>query len=148
MPEHKTHLFVGFLAYVAVLYLILFFGPICWERKIELLMYTLIGSLFPDIDTKSKIQRIIYCMVFIVLILLAYTQQYVVATAAGIAACLPLMVHHRTLFHSMVFLTLLGAAAVLCTRLYYPVYTISMAYNVIFFLAGIFSHLFADRRLY
>ncbi len=147
MPEHKTHLFVGFLVYVAVLYLVLFFGPISWERKIELLMYTLIGALFPDIDTKSKIQRVMYIMFFILLLLLAYTKQYIAATATGILACLPLMVHHRGIFHSILFLTFLGATAVFCTKLYYPAYTIIMLYNVIFFLAGVFSHLFADRRL-
>lgn len=145
MPEHKTHLFVGFLVYVVVLYLVLFFGPISWERKIELLMYTLIGALFPDIDTKSKIQRIMYIMFFILLLLLAYTKQYVAATATGIVACLPLVVHHRGIFHSILFLTCLSASAVFCTQLYYPAYTMTMVYNVTFFLAGIFSHLFADR---
>jgi membrane-bound metal-dependent hydrolase YbcI (DUF457 family) len=146
MPEHKTHLFVGFLVYVTVLYLVLFFGPISWERKIELLMYTLIGALFPDIDTKSKIQRVMYSIFFFLLVLLAYTKQYVAATATGILACLPLMVHHRGIFHSIIFLTCLAASAVFCTHLYYPLYTTVMVYNAIFFLAGVFSHLFADKK--
>jgi hypothetical protein len=145
MPQHKTHLFVGFLAYILGIYLILFLGPISWERKIELLMYTLIGALFPDIDTKSKIQRVMYIMFFILLVLLAYTKQYVAATATGILACIPLMVHHRSLFHSMLFLTFLGATAVVATKIYYPAYTMVMLYNTLFFLAGVFSHLWADR---
>lgn len=146
MPEHKTHLFVGFLVYIALLYLILFFGPISAERKIELFMYTLIGALFPDVDTKSKIQRVLYIIFFILLLLLAYTKQYVAATATGVLACIPLMVHHRTLFHSKLFLIFLGASAYGATYFYYPVYAPTMLYNVLFFLAGSFSHLFADRR--
>lgn len=145
MPQHKTHLFVGFLSYIVAIYLILFLGPLGFERKIELLMYTLIGALFPDIDTKSKIQRILYILFFVLLLLLAYTKQYGAATAMGIFACIPLMVHHRTLFHSLIFLIFLGVSAIVATHMYYPAYTIKMAYNMLFFLAGVFSHLWADR---
>lgn len=147
MPQHKTHLSIGFLVYIVCLYVALFFGPISWERKIELLMYTLIGALFPDIDTKSKIQRVMYIIFFFLLLLLAYTQQYFAATITGILSCVPLMVHHRALFHSMLFLSLLGVCAIVFVHLQCPAYTVSMSYNTIFFLAGVFSHLYADGSL-
>ncbi len=144
MPTHKTHLFVGFLTYILVLYGVLFLGPLALERKIELLIYTLIGSLFPDIDTKSKIQRIIYCMVFILMLMLFYLKHYVTGTIVGIVSCLPLMVHHRTLFHSRYFLVFLGMSVVVYTGLFHATYTYRILYNTIFFLAGVTSHLWAD----
>ncbi len=147
MPEHKTHLVIGLLVYLACMYLLLFFGPIAWPRKGELLAYTLIGALFPDIDTKSKIQRMIYVAFLLLLLFLAYARQYSAATAVGVLACLPLIVRHRGLFHSRLFLGALGAIAVGGTYLYTPSYTGIMACNVIFFLTGAFSHLIADRRI-
>ncbi len=147
MPQHKTHLFVGFLTYAALLYLALFIAPFSFERKIELLMYALIGSLFPDIDTKSKIQRIMYSMLFVLFLLLMHTRQYGVAAILGPLMCLPLMVHHRGIFHSPLFLAGLSATAVCLTAVYFPAYTHKMVFNCLFFLGGALSHLWADKRL-
>ena len=131
-----------------VLYLSFFLGRSVWERKIELLMYTLIGALFPDIDTKSKIQRVMYIIFFTLLLLLAYTKQYAAATATGILACLPLNGASPGHFSFDILFNILGRIAILCTKFYYPAYTIIMVYNVIFFLAGVFSHLFADEKTF
>ena len=147
MPQYKTHVVVGILVYVAAMYIALFFGPLYWQRKIELLVCTLVGALFPDIDTKSKIQRVLYCLLFVILLLLAYTKQYYAATVMGIFACLPLLVHHRSIFHSCIFLVSLGATALYMTQYYYPLSTAAMAYNVAFFLAGALSHIVADKYL-
>jgi membrane-bound metal-dependent hydrolase YbcI (DUF457 family) len=147
MPQYKTHVVVGLLVYIAAVYIALFFGPLYWQRKIELLVFTLVGALFPDIDTKSKIQRVLYCLLFVVLLVLAYTKQYYAATVIGILACLPLLVHHRSIFHSCIFLASLGGTALYMTYHYYPSYTAAMTYNVAFFLAGAVSHIGADKYL-
>lgn len=146
MPQHKTHLLVGFLVYVFLLYCVLFFYPCLLARKLELLAYTLIGSLFPDIDTKSKIQRVVYCMLFIVLLGLAYTNHYRIATIVALLVCVPLMVHHRTLFHHPLFMAALCAGTVGLTYLVSPAYTVPMAYNMLFFFAGMLCHVWADKH--
>ncbi len=111
-------------------------------------MYTLIGALFPDIDTKSKIQRVIYIIFLVLLLLLAVHQADMPQQLQQVflpAYRLWCITGH---FSFDIIFNISGCSARLrAHKFYYPAYTPTMVYNVIFFLAGVFSHLFADKKL-
>lgn len=67
MPNYKKHLVGGSIVYAALIYTTSELNLIPTDINIQLqtLAACLIGSLFPDIDTKSKIQKYIYSAILI-----------------------------------------------------------------------------------
>lgn len=105
------------------------------------------GAMMPDIDIKSRSQKIIYAVLVagdLTLILLKYYKQ---SAVLGLLAMLPMLTSHRGPFHSI-----LAAVIVPIPFLFIPVMLIgNMDYRqlgvsyYIAFLAGYVSHLVADR---
>ncbi|UNE35407.1 metal-dependent hydrolase [Vermiphilus pyriformis] len=144
MPGYRTHLIGGVCAYALVSILVVPLVKPTALTMIEWFAVALAGSLFPDIDIKSKGQKIFYILICAALILLSYQKQYIFMAYLSIASCVPLMVKHRGIFHSMWFL-IAGAVAVVSTGYYYcPDYQYILASNMCFFIAGAISHLWLD----
>src|SRR3989304_1078376 len=98
MPRYKSHLVGGVAA----------FGIVAWTfghyrasmlTLAELLGCALLGSLFPDIDTKSKGQKIFYCMMLILLLYFFIQGRRIPLAMAAIVGTMPLIVRHRGVFH-------------------------------------------------
>ena len=74
------------------------------------------GSLFPDIDVKSKGQKLFYGIMAPAYIFLFTQDQYALCFLVGLCALLPIMCTHRGLFHRWWFIvpfaTLWGFAIV------------------------------------
>lgn len=142
MPNYNKHLIGGLLAFIPTA---LFFGTINTTESTKYtqwLFFCLVGSLFPDIDTKSHIQKWFYTLAFLTICFL-YLSGYKISIAWTLLV-IPLIVRHRGLFHSPRFLLLLSIALVVVTQLkglqsYYDFWTSSL-----FFLIGAYSHLILD----
>ena len=152
MPGYKGHM-VG--AFVAVGLCVACFSYVGYHLAPALLaqgiFFAWLGGLFPDIDTKSKGQQLLYATLFIILAVLLLYKKYVISAVVALVAFLPLFVNHRGLLHSFVFITLITSATVAACSLQFPVYAAAAVRNGLFFLVGVFSHLILDfgpRRMF
>lgn len=148
MPGYKVHLAAGVAvsccAYATTINL--FHLPTVPQLPICIAL-GLIGSLFPDIDVQSKIQKIYYRTatlgVFVTLLLQAWTPFFILAAAS----CLITTLTHRTTTHHYWFLIATPLFIVFylahqSNHLFYP----GMTY-AIFFIYGALSHVFLDRSI-
>lgn len=147
MPGYKGHLSGGLIAfgitYVAItahqLVMVTNMIPV-----IGWLACTMAGSLFPDIDVKSKGQNFFYWCILIVLMYFTYCQQFMPLAYVSIASMLPMLVKHRGIFHNIWFLIGGLGAMSYALVLYMPKYEQTIVIHTLFFLAGVISHLWLD----
>lgn len=143
MPGYKGHLAGGLITYACGLFLLSSFNP-SFATMSEWLLCVLAGSLFPDVDIKSKGQKLLYRFLFILFFFLVITQRYQMLIFISILAVVPMIVRHRGLFHKLWFVTLLPFLFAFCITIYFPDYQSIILYDVLFFIAGAISHLWLD----
>lgn len=143
MPSYKVHL-VGGLATAAVVSAIVP-GPYTWSAFAQWTACALLGSLFPDIDTKSKGQRIFYAALAVALLYALATSQHNLFLGLTALSIVPVTARHRGIFHHPWFITLL----VLALFYFAPPWMRGrmFAWNCLFFAAGAYSHLLLDQGL-
>lgn len=144
MPGYKGHLVGGIIAYGSMVYLLRFLNPSVYTLA-EWLALTLAGSLFPDVDIKSKGQNFFFSLLFLVLIGLALFNRFHLMAVLGCIGMTPLLVRHRGLFHRIWFLV--GAPLLLawlacgwfprCSRE-------ALFLDALFFIIGALSHIWLD----
>lgn len=144
MPGYRGHLVGGTIAWVCAMSIGASLSVIS-AKTFVFLLCTLLGALFPDIDTKSQGQRFFYTFLFVFYPFLIYYHYFVLCLWLSFFACVPLMVKHRGLFHAYWF----NAIAVLAATIF-----LSACFNgcaeliwngAFFFLLGAVSHLLLDR---
>ena len=144
MSNYKGHL-VGGAAVFGGAYLVLHMAAITVPiNPLQPLLFCLFGSLFPDIDTKSKVQILSYRIAFVAFIVLAFLKHWSAVIMLSFFLLIPLVVHHRTLTHKKWFLIALPTALYAVATVYYPQYAIAVMWNGLFFVIGAFSHLILD----
>lgn len=144
MPSYRGHLVGGVLAYLGMLQLIKYAQPNI-HVIVQGLIFCLLGSLFPDIDVKSKGQKLFYTilLIFLCYCLLVYLWDiFIVVTFLGI---MPLLVRHRGIFHEIWFLLFLILGLFLFLTSCNTRCGSLLLSNCSFFFAGCLSHLFLDR---
>ncbi len=107
MASYRGHIWGGLLFFVPFV-ILLVFGFELYKQPLPnliaqvaiLLGITLLFALFPDIDIKSKGQRIFYIIFFCVDLLLIVSGHWREAAFLGLFAMLPLIVEHRGWTHS------------------------------------------------
>ncbi len=146
MPGYRKHLVGGAAAFgltYAVLLLTKQAAPSMLTAG-QWLCCALAGSLFPDIDVKSKGQNYFYWLIALLLIYFAYQRQLVPLAGLALAATIPMLVRHRGIFHNLWFIIGLAGVGVLLTMNYAPRYTHMIAFDLLFFVVGAASHLWLD----
>lgn len=144
MPGFKTHAFGG-----TVLFGILVFAGVlypCYSipQLFVWFICTLLGSLFPDIDTKSRGQKLFYGLLAAVLIILALKHAYAALTSIALIAFLPLLTDHRGLFHKWWFLFLVIGGSTCGLLFLFPHAYSAILSSAGFFAVGVASHLLLD----
>jgi hypothetical protein len=144
MPDYKSHLSTGSIVFSIVLLLVVPYYTPSVTTAAEWYLFALAGSLFPDIDIKSKGQRYFYWFIFLLLILLATTKRFIALSIVSILAMLPLLGKHRGLFHKTWFI--IGAPYLLwyIAACRYRMFADALFFDVLFFVAGALSHLWLD----
>ncbi len=144
MPGYKQHISCGFLC--SFLVLICFsFGPFSLASVIEWSLCTLLGSLFPDIDIKSKGQFIFYTLFFVLLFYMIVLQKWIYVSLLAMISYIPILSKHRGIFHNFWFITTLVILLLALVKYTYPDYYILISYDAFFFMIGVFSHLLLDK---
>lgn len=144
MPSYRVHLVGGFLTYVGILQLLKnmnFSGFMI----IQGLLFCLLGALFPDIDVKSKGQKVFYSMLLMLLLWLLYKKMYCLFAVMSLLGIIPILVRHRGIFHHIWFLFSMAVISTFIIRSQCGSFENMMLYNCWFFFAGTVSHVFLDR---
>lgn len=92
-------------------------------------------SLFPDVDTDSKIQNATYLTLFVIVLILVMLKDYIFASFVGLVALVPVMTTHRHLTHHWY------VAVIVCIGI---AYVLGFYYSL-WALGGYIVHLLADR---
>lgn len=147
MPNYKTHVWGGVAAYALVLYLFLLLRIMVYPSLFQMLFWfgcAVAGSLFPDIDIKSRGQQYFYRLLFLILLFCMNIKHFTAVCACGILAIIPLLVKHRGLFHQLWFLV--GAPFLMSFFLIqiFPSQKIHILTGIFFFVIGCISHIWLD----
>lgn len=149
MPNYKGHIAGGCIAYGITLYISFLLCPsVKLAQTIEWLACALAGALFPDIDIKSKGQKYFYRAIFVILIVLSLQARIDLFMVVSIGAIVPMLVRHRGLFHNLWFLMALIGSNWFFFSTQFPHLSERLFADMIFFLAGIISHLWLDKGLW
>ena len=148
--NYKEHILGGIISYAGLLYLLKFLNyPLTTMHTIQWFLFCILGALFPDIDTKSKIQLWLYRLFFLIYLLIFIihpTSQILIFVS--ILAIIPLIVHHRGIFHNIWFIASLSVASVIIIHFSSPHLPINeIAIAALFFMLGATSHLLLDRKI-
>ncbi len=144
MANYKGHLAGGIFVYLLGIYFVIQARSISLVLALEWLLFTLAGALFPDIDIKSKGQKLFYWILFflsMILLLLNHIQALIILGFIGLT---PLLVRHRGIFHSLWFVLLIPSLVAFFVCMYVPNCSRIIVFDTIFFIAGAISHLWLD----
>lgn len=143
MPNYKTHLSAGFAVYLALFYLVCNCSS-SLTQAMQLLLCCLIGSIFPDVDTKSKMQKIFYVSLLFVFIFLLFHNQIKLMIYLSFIGLTPLLVNHRGIFHKPWFILLIAISISLAADVYCPGCLNQALVYSLFFVCGAISHIWLD----
>lgn len=151
MPRYKTHIVGGFCAYALLVALSWFVWQPTLLTLFEWFLCALAGSLFPDIDTKSKGQKYFYYTIGALAFVLIIASNYVLATYLLLLALIPLIIRHRGITHSVPVMTSMCVLLAVIASIQAPLYGAVVARALLFFWIGIISHIWLDlgfRRMF
>ena len=143
MPGYKGHIVGGCVAGGLLLLLL---RSACASPIVAAQWMTccVAGSLFPDIDVKSKGQHSFYWIILGLLILCIFWKNFHALSVCSVLAIVPMLSKHRGLFHRGWF-AIMAPLAVGCVIIsYFPAHTMMVLYHVMFFSVGALSHLWLD----
>ena len=148
MPNYKQHLLGGCAAYGLAMLAASSTCTLSCVTASEWLACTLAGSLFPDIDIKSKGQKLFYSLFLVTTFVLVITNELQTAALLSILGCVPLLVRHRGIFHDLWFIIALSSiSTALLSRYIVSSCPVNVWLHTLFFNAGAFSHLVLDKGL-
>lgn len=151
MPGYKGHIAGGLVAYGIGAYIVYTTAQPSAVTLVEWAVCTLAGSLFPDIDTKSKGQKLFYSALAIIMIILFARGCYDVLAVVGMLALVPILTRHRGLFHKPWFIISFALGVAYGCSVCIPSYAQWLWYDAIFFIIGALSHIWLDiglRRMF
>lgn len=143
MPQYKTHVLGGLCSFAILRFVLHGYNP-TFAASCEWLLFAILGSLFPDVDIKSKGQKIFYRFLMILFVYYAFVQKVYHLSVIGCLAIFPLLVRHRGIFHRIWFIVLLGVAMILWAYFTFSRYTFIVFWDAIFFTSGAISHIWLD----
>ncbi len=147
MPGYKTHVVGGILTFTGVLCLLqkLHLFHCAYLTALSCFLATILGALFPDVDTKSKGQMMFYQGILFYLLLLLWSHKFVMFMVITCLVMIPLLVPHRGLFHNIFFLTSLVGVASIAAFFLLPHRAYDCIIHLLFFYVGALSHVLLDR---
>jgi len=144
MSNYKSHLVGGVGAYAILLIVLQRIQPVSFLSLGEWLVCALAGSLFPDIDIKSKGQKYFYYVMLLVMIILIIEHLFSLLAMCSIMAVTPMLVRHRGIFHRLWFVVLFPLTMWYAISIFVPTVSKIILFDVFFFISGSISHLWLD----
>ena len=144
MPGYRGHLVGGSITYLVILQLIKSYQPPVLI-VLQGFIFCIIGSMFPDVDIKSKGQKLFYIGALITLCCFLYYERTDLFIGLSLLSLIPLLVKHRGVFHQVWFLIFISMTMGLLIGSIHASYSAWAMKNALFFLAGALSHIVLDR---
>ena len=144
MPSYRGHLIAGVLTYLGMLQIIKCVQPnphVIFQG----LLFCLLGSLFPDIDIKSKGQKVFYSLLLMFLCYCLWMQHWYLFVVLSLLGIVPLLARHRGLFHEIWFLLCLTLCIIIWLQSCNKLCDILLLTNCSWFFVGCVSHVILDR---
>jgi len=145
MPGYKAHIVGGVATFAVLAFLVKGNGTVAPSVAFQWLGAAVLGSLFPDVDIKSKGQGIFYKGVLLCLCILLWKKYVYPFIVLSFLALLPVLVRHRGLFHQAWFVIVAPLMVAYAVGYSFPIYQSSLLQMACFFSAGAVSHLVLDR---
>ena len=146
MPGFRGHLAGGAVVYVAIVQCMKSM-PTSPSVLISGFIFCLVGSLFPDIDIKSKGQKLCYSLALFLLCCFLWYERTDLFIGLSLLATVPLLVKHRGLYHQVWFLLSISLTTGLVIGSFNAQFSVWAMKNALFFLAGALSHIVLDRSI-
>lgn len=146
MPGYRGHLVGGVITYAVTMQVLKYAQPNA-HVILQGLVCCLLGSLFPDVDVKSKGQKVFYYLLLSFLLYCLFAHKWRMFVMASVLGVTPLLVRHRGIFHEVWFLLLVTLAMMVAVTSLQKAYEPVLLSNCFFFFAGCLSHVFLDRFL-
>ena len=146
MPGFRGHLIGGTVTYLLILQYLKSI-PMQPSVIVSGFVFCLVGSLFPDIDIKSKGQKLFYSLALVILCCFLYYERTDLFIGLSLLATIPLLVKHRGLFHQLWFLIFISISTGLVIGSFHANFSAWAMKNALFFLAGAVSHIVLDRSI-
>jgi membrane-bound metal-dependent hydrolase YbcI (DUF457 family) len=143
MPNYKGHIVGGSIAFAILVYCMRSYNPTVFTAA-EWFCCAIIGALFPDIDTKSKGQKLFYRIIFCCVVVLLLQMRFRAVAFVSLVALAPLLIKHRGITHSLWFILGLCGAVIANAHFFVPQYVNLLFFDTLFFFAGAISHLWLD----
>lgn len=112
--------------------------------SVQNILFICLGSMFPDIDTKSKGQKIFYYVLAFCCIYSGIKHWYCTLLGLISFGFLPLVCSHRGIFHNIFFILFLISITLLFLIQLFPRCEHIFIMNGLFFACGALSHLIVD----
>jgi membrane-bound metal-dependent hydrolase YbcI (DUF457 family) len=144
MPGYRGHIIGALVLWAVTLVGTLFVRHVTGWQAIEFACMTIIGGLFPDLDTKSMAQKWLFRLLFVLGLMFILQERYQTMSLMMLIAIIPLLVRHRGLTHSLTFITCITLGSALGLGVYFPVYSSLIFWDALFFWLGAVSHLYLD----
>ncbi len=149
MPGYKEHI-VGAIFFwgLCLLGMTVFemFKPSLFSASV-LLVIAVLGALFPDVDTNSKGQHIIYGIILIADIILIVSGQFILAAMLGFFALFPAIGSHRGWTHTWWAMFIVPLPIIFLPKLYYNINLIKVLPYYTAWVFGYLSHLILDKKM-
>ena len=146
MPGYKAHIAVGSAACLFLIYIIstlAHFRP-TFLQFIGCFVCAVMGSIFPDIDTTSKAQRLFFIFSSIVLLTAIVLQAWFIFFNFSLISVIVMLLKHRTITHNAFFLFTLSILPILFSLLFLHGISTTVLLSALGFAVGAFSHLLLD----
>jgi hypothetical protein len=146
MPGYKAHIAVGICSCMGLLYVISLITHIfpTFLQFIGCFVCAILGSIFPDIDTTSKAQRLFFIFSSIVLLSSIVVQAWFIFLNFSFVTVIVMFLKHRTITHSVWFLFTLSILLILFSVMVFNGFCIGGVLSALAFAIGAFSHLLLD----
>ena len=146
MPGYRTHVTFGCLCVALLSYVYVEVFPFYINLESLLVGFAgcILGSIFPDIDTVSKMQRIFYyfATVFIVFAFLSINfKLFITFSSLSLIIC---FLKHRALTHNPIFILFLSTVIPTYSYFYHYYLFKNVLIFATFFATGSLSHIFLD----
>lgn len=146
MPGYKTHLTIGVFAFGVLSYFCVkqLWVPFSLSMLFIGFSACLLGSIFPDIDTASKMQRIFYFFAAGFIIYSLFTHSYKMFAVFSAVSVLILLVGHRTITHNFIFVLVLSGFLPIYSYFYHHKFLKQSLVFACCFCLGSLLHIFLD----
>lgn len=150
MPNYKTHLVAGLACFFIVARVTSNSLP-SLALPLSLLpaglLLSLIGSIFPDIDVPSKMQKWFYFACIGAVGLAIWSKSHVLMASIGTGIVFVTFLTHRTITHKPAFLALIALVPTLIATYLLPNHANNAFSLYSYFITGCLSHILLDRLL-